>query len=219
MSHHFRDLLDDLKQRVARMTCHVQQIVEQSVDAVLRGDVRLSQEVIRSDEAIDDEEVEVEQAAVDLLALHQPAASDLRLVTTIIKVNSDFERVADCAVNIAQRVPNLVEEGRQNIPDELKLMANTVCGVLRDTVKAFNLGDEQLARQVVLGDDLVDALYHQIVQDTLASLENQPQRASRDLANIMIAKNLERIGDHCTNIAEDIVYVHSGRIVRHRRAV
>lgn len=219
MSHHFRDLLEELKQRVARMTCHVQQIVEQSVDAVVHSDVRLSQEVIRSDETIDDEEVEVEQAAVDLLALHQPAASDLRLITTIIKVNSDFERIADCAVNIAQRVPNLVENGKQVVPEELKLMANTVCSILRDTVKAFNLADEQLARHVLLGDDLVDALYHQIVQDTLASLEHDPQRAGRELANIMIAKNLERIGDHCTNIAEDIVYVHSGRIVRHRRAV
>lgn len=219
MSHHFQTLLDELKQRVARMTCHVQQVVEQAAEAMVRVDVRLAQQVIGSDAAIDEEEVEVEQAALDLLALHQPAAGDLRLITTIIKVNGDFERIADCAVNIAQRVPNLVEDGRQSIQDELKLMANSVCGVLRDAVKAFNLGDEQLARHVLLGDDLVDALYHQIVQDTLQSLENQPQRASRELANIMIAKNLERIGDHCTNIAEDIVYVHSGRIVRHRRAV
>jgi phosphate transport system protein len=219
MSHHFVDLLEDLKDRVARMTCHVQSMVEQACESLVRGDVAMAQAVTAADEGVDAEEVAVEEAAIDLLALHHPAASDLRLVTTIIKVNSDFERIADCAVNVAQRVPQLCAAGRTKPPADLKLMANTVVGILRDTVKAFNLADDSLTRQVLRGDDLVDALYHQIVQDHITSLEESPKSANLELAYIMAAKNLERIGDHCINIAEDIVYVHSGNIVRHRRAV
>ncbi len=98
-------------------------------------------------------------------------------------------------------------------------MANTVLGTLRDTIKAFNLRDEALARHVLKSDDVVDALYHQIVQDMLSLMETDGQRANRDLGNIMIAKNLERIADHCTNIAEDVVYIHTGRIIRHLHAV
>ncbi|HMO25232.1 MAG TPA: phosphate signaling complex protein PhoU [Tepidisphaeraceae bacterium] len=219
MAHHFIELLEDLKERVARMTCNVQQIVERACESIINGDIALADQVVKLDREIDSEEVEVEEHAIGLLALHQPAASDLRLVTTIIKVNSDFERIADCAVNVAQRVPTLNADGKYTLPPDVRLMANTVVGILRDTVKAFNLNDESLARQVLRGDDLVDALYHQIVQEMLHTLENDPASASRELANIMIAKNLERIGDHCTNIAEDIVYVHSGNIIRHRRAV
>jgi phosphate transport system protein len=98
-------------------------------------------------------------------------------------------------------------------------MANSVVSALRDTIQAFNLPDENLARRVLRGDDVVDALYHQIVQDTLTSMQADPHKANRDLSNIMIAKNLERIADHCTNIAEDVIYVHSGRIIRHLHTV
>jgi len=98
-------------------------------------------------------------------------------------------------------------------------MANSVIGTLRDTIKAFNLSDEAVARHVLRGDDVVDALYHQIVQDTLTQMESARHDADVDLANIMIAKNLERIGDHCTNIAEDVIFVRLGRIVRHLHAV
>ena len=98
-------------------------------------------------------------------------------------------------------------------------MANTVLTTLRDTIKAFNLRDEALARQVLKSDDVVDALYHQIVQDMICLMETDGQKATTDLGNIMIAKNLERIADHCTNIAEDVVYIHTGRIIRHTHAV
>ncbi len=99
------------------------------------------------------------------------------------------------------------------------MMCNSVLSTLRDTIKAFNLSDETLARQVLRGDDVVDALYHQIVQDMLARLESGGGDANIELSNIMIAKNLERMGDHCTNIAEDVIYAHTGRIIRHLHAV
>ncbi len=197
----------------------VQQSVELSVESLVKLDAKLAQQVIEGDQKVDEEEVKVEQGAIDLLALHQPAAGDLRMITTIIKANSDFERIADCAVNIAQRVLPLSRHEGYDVPADLKLMANSVIGTLRDTIKAFNLSDETIARHVLRGDDVVDALYHQIVQDTLTEMESTRHEADVDLANIMIAKNLERIGDHCTNIAEDVIFVRLGRIVRHLHTV
>jgi len=219
MSQHLIDLLDDLRNRVARMCAIVQQVVELSVEAVFETDPRLAQRVIDLDARVDDEEVKVEKSAIDLLALHQPAASDLRLITTTIKVNSDFERIADCAVNIAQRVMPLARDETYVVPTDLRLMANSVIATLRDTIKAFNLLDETIAKQVLRGDDVVDALYHQIVQDMLIMMETDGAKANVDLSNIMIAKNLERIADHCTNIAEDVIYIHTGRIIRHLHMV
>jgi phosphate transport system protein len=171
--------------------------------------------VIKGDATIDEEEVKVEKAAIDLLALYQPAAGDLRMIATIIKVNGDFERIADCAVNIGQRVQYLRNVAGYEPPADLRVMSNSVIATLRDTIQAFNLADENLARRVLRGDDVVDALYHQIVQDMLSMMQSQAHKATQDLSNIMLAKNLERIADHCMNIAEDVVYVHSGRIIRH----
>jgi phosphate transport system protein len=219
MSRHLQDLVADLKSRVARMGASVQQAVELAVEAIFNADAAVAQRVIDLDRKIDDEEVKVEKSAIDLLALHQPAAKDLRLVTSIIKVNSDLERVADCAVNAAQRVIPLARQGGFVPPAELKLMGNTVIGTLRDAIKAFNLADAELARQVLRSDDVVDALYHQIHQDMLARMERNGMDAKVDLSVIMIAKNLERIADHCTNVAEDVIYVQSGRIIRHLHAV
>ena len=219
MSVHLNQLLDDLKDRVARMSTLVYQIVETSIEALLRADGRLAQQAISQDDRIDNEEVMVEKSCIDVLALHQPAAGDLRLVTTIIKVNSDFERIADCAVNVAQRVQPLARQDNYVPPTDLHLMCNSVLTTLRDTIKAFNLQDESLALQVLKSDDVVDALYHQIVQDMLNMMEADSQKVNTDLSNIMVAKNLERIADHCTNIAEDVIYVHTGQIIRHLHAV
>ena len=218
MAHHFIDLLDALRGRVARMTALVQDIVEKSVESVIHLDVKLAQEAHECDNRIDEEEVNIEHAAIDLLARYQPAAIDLRLITTIIKVNSDFERIADCAVNIADRVPLLHKMGDYIVSTDLKLMANTTVSTLRETISAFNMNDIELAKHVLKSDEVLDALYHQIITESLSSLENE-HKANRDLSTIMMAKNLERIGDHCTNVAEDIVYVQSGRIIRHLHAV
>ena len=218
MPHHFIDRLEDLKDRIARMTAQVQQCVEQSVQSFLSADANLAHQVCELDKQIDKDEVEIEKSAIDLLALYQPAAGDLRLIATIIKANSDFERIADCAVNIAQRVLPLVHGQYQPSPN-LRHMANSVLLMLRETIKTFNLTDEISARQVLRGDDRVDALYDQIVQEMLGRLGAPAPDAGIELSNVMIAKNLERIADHCTNIAEDVIYVHTGRIIRHLHAV
>lgn len=227
MAHHFSQLLDALRADVARMTSKVQRVVEQATESLILRDVGLAQLAIEGDKQVDFDEVVVEKNAFRLLALYQPAAADLRFITSVIKVNNDFERIADCAVNVAQRVPSIARQRDLVLPRDLIDMANSVVEVLRSTINAFNLGNVELAKDVIRADDKQDALYHQIVQDTLASLANQPapsDRASvpdpsRDLAVIMTAKNYERIGDHCTNIAEDILYISSGQIVRHLHTV
>lgn len=200
------------------MTALVQQAVEQAAEAVNGADARLARAIIEGDGRIDEEEVKVEKAAIDLLALFQPAAGDLRMITTIIKVNSDFERIGDCAVNVAQRVLTLAAMRVYEPPRDLTLMGRSVVMTLRDAIKAFNLLDQMLALQVLRGDDVVDALYHQIVQDLVHLMESNGNKAKIDLSNIMIAKNFERIADHCTNIGESVIYVSSGKIVRHQNA-
>ena len=239
MAHTLHEHLDLLTERIARMTAGVQQIVEDAARSVFDADVALARSVIAADLKIDAEEVEIERTAIDLLALHQPAAGDLRLLTSIIKANNDFERIADSAVNVAQRVVPLANEaagldGRPGHPGhlgadgrahatgadlpDLRVMVNGVVELLRDTIRAFNTADEPLARAVLRGDDVVDALYHQVLQDLIARMAADGTRANRDLAMVMIAKNFERIGDHCTNVAEDIIYTRSGKIIRHTHA-
>jgi phosphate transport system protein len=215
MAQRFLELLEDLKSRLARMAAMVQLAVEQSVEAVLTLDPKLARSVIDSDQRVDDDEVRIERKAIDLLALHSPAASDLRLITGILKANNDYERMADCAVNIAQRVGPLSQMGKFDLPPDLRLLASSVLSGLRDTIKAFNLADENLARQVVRNDDVVDAVYHQIVQDMVLTMERNQHKVDIDLSIIMISKNLERIADHCVNVAEDVIYVRSGQIIRH----
>lgn len=202
-------------EKVTRMTSVVQQAVEDSVEAVFGVDQELADRVIEADRRIDEDEVEIEKQAIELLALHHPAASDLRLVATIIKANSDFERIADCAVNIAQRVQFLKNVDRYKPPKELRMLAGSVIETLRETIKAFRTTDEPKAREVLKADDVIDALYHHFIQDMLGIMESDEHKANRDLSNVMIAKNLERIADHCTNIAEDVIYVRSGQIIRH----
>src|SRR5271165_2078512 len=139
MSRHLQDLLDELKGRLARMSATVQRLVEQTVESITTCDVRLAQQVVDDDKKVDEEEVRIEKSAIDLLALHQPAAGDLRFITTVIKVNSDLERIGDCASNVAQRLLPLGRAGFYIASPDLKLMGNTVVATLRDTIKAFNL--------------------------------------------------------------------------------
>ena len=221
MAQHFTHLLDDLRARVARMTSKVQAVVELATEALVARDVSAAHRAIESDNSVDSDEVEVERCAINLLALYQPAAVDLRFITSVIKVNNEFERIADCAVNVSQRIPSLARQ-REPLPPELVEMAHSVVDTLRATINAFNLANVEMAKEVLRSDDRADAMYHQIVQDTLNSLGDRTAPrpdASRDLALIMTAKNYERIGDHCTNIAEDILYISSGQIIRHLHSV
>jgi phosphate transport system protein len=220
MAQHFAQLLDELRSRVARMTSNVQRVVELATESLVNRDIATAQKAIEADKTVDADEVLVEKQAINLLALYQPAAADLRFITSVIKVNADFERVADCAVNVAQRIPALARQRNIALPSDLTAMANGMVDTLRTTINAFNLSNVEMAKDVIRSDNNTDAYYHQIVQDMLHSLSDSNVRdPDRDLAIIMTAKNYERIGDHCTNIAEDILYISSGQIIRHLHSV
>jgi phosphate transport system protein len=227
MSIQLLKLIDDLKLRMSRMTTRVLTVVETATQAVVHNDIQLARKAMEADRLVDNEELDIERRAIDLLALHHPAAADLRFITRVIKVNGDFERIGDCAVNVAQRVPSIARQAalgdgrdrREPIPEDLRRMSALVMSNLRDTVNAFNLADVSLAERILSADDEIDAYYHQIVQDMLQMFEDKPHDAGRELALVMVAKNYERIGDHCTNVAEDIIYMSRGEVVRHGKIV
>ena len=219
-----QEMIEALRADAARMAGLVQQSVNDAVEAIIRGDQKLARSVMLGDEQIDAAEVMIEKKAIDLLSLQRPAASEFRLVLMLVKVNNELERVADCATNVAERVAPLMAEFEESgdpytIPENLRELGHSVVEMTRETVRVFNFADSEGARRIMAEDDRVDALYAAIVQDSLTDMRRESGRINRDLSHVMIAKNLERIGDHCTNIAEDIVYVTSGRIVRHRNAV
>jgi len=192
----------------------VQAAVKKSVDALITRDAGLAQSVLAGDAAIDEEEVEIERQAINLLALHQPAAGDLRTVFAVVKINGDLERIADCAVNVAQQVGPFVKSAGE-LPRDMRIMGEAVLKQVEDTLRCLGNKDPDMAEIVTRGDDAVDALYHQVVQELQAGMVARSTEVAGNLALIMAAKNFERIGDHCTNIAEDVVYRMRGRIVRH----
>ena len=199
----------------------VQMAVEDAAAALVNGNAALAADVVARDDEIDELEVTVERTAIDLLSLYQPIAGEFRLALMVVKVNNELERIADGAANVAERVPALLAECDDvgepyRLPGELAELARATAELTRRTIRAFNFVDVPQAQAVIAGDDRVDALYGQVVQSALSDMRRADGRTDRDLQHIMIAKNLERVGDHCTNVAEDIVYIKRGEIVRHR---
>lgn len=207
-------LLDQLHQRCIAMGGLVQTSVRQATEALLNGDARTAQDVFDSEAAIDQEEVEIEKLAINLLALHQPAASDLRMVFAIVKINGDLERIGDCAENVARQATALAAD-HGKVPRDLRDMARATLKQVEEMVRCYSAKDEVLAEKICREDDAIDALYNQVFQDTRTNMMQNPKDVPSGLAIVIAAKNLERMGDHCTNIAEDVLYRMRGRIVRH----
>lgn len=228
MSHQaFDKLLEQLAARSMGMAGMVQQAVAIAVDAVLKLDVTASKKVLQGEALIDAEDVEVEKQAINLMLLHHPAAQDFRVVFGIVKINADLERIGDCAVNIAQQVPAIhyslskamLDDAREGdhpeVPRDMRLLAEAALKQVQDTVRCLSTRETQLAEEICHADDVVDALNSQIMRDLSALMEQERQSVPANLGLILAAKNFERIGDHCCNIAEDIVYLMKGEIVRH----
>lgn len=166
--------------------------------------------------AADVEEVEVESEVIRLLALYQPVGSDLRLLCTLLKINNDLERIADCAVNMAERARQLDVSRTGIVAKEIEPIYPLVQQMLRQAVQAYRAEDVDAARQVVSEDETVDALYGQIVRAVVGEASKSPDDVAAYLDLLSVAKNLERIADHATNIAEDVIFLSSGQIVRHQ---
>jgi phosphate transport system protein len=227
MSHQaFDKLLEQLAARNLGMAGMVQQAVAIAVEAVLKLDVLAAKKVMQGEALIDAEDVEVERQAITLMQLHHPVAQDSRVVISIIKINADLERIGDCAVNIAQQVPAIhyalsremldrLDADRPEVPRDMRLLAEAAFKQVQDTVRCLSTRETKLAEEICRADDVVDALNSQIMRDLSAQMEQERESVPASLGLILAAKNFERIGDHCTNIAEDIVYLTKGEIVRH----
>jgi len=216
MSTHFIHLLDELRRRSLRMASEVEDMVSEACDAVFLADQALARRIIARDEEVDSAEVAVEAEVIRLLALYQPVGIDLRTLCTILKVNNDLERVADCAVNLAERAKHGQLQPLAQQSAELKQMCPVVRAALRGAVQAYSLTDADAARRIREQDSGIDALYAQIVRNVVAVVDASPEDVAGYLDLLSVAKNLERIADHATNIAEDVIFLATGQIVRHR---
>ncbi len=186
-----------------------------SVECYFTHDQDKARSVIETDDQIDQVDVNIERQSIPLLAMGEKGEFEIRSILTIVKVNNELERIADCAVNIAEFVV-AHERPTERIPPTFRVMANSVLGMVRDAVKALDTGDSEVARQVLLFDDTVDRFKGEILlhaQEQVA-LGAFGVRFAFKLTGV--TRSLERMADHCTNIAEQLIYLHSGKIVRHR---
>jgi phosphate transport system protein len=218
MTAHFVNLLNELRRRSLRMASQVEDMLEEAGEIIFQQDPGLARRVVDRDSEIDEEEVGIETEIIRLLALYQPVGRDLRLLATILKVNSDLERVADCVVNIAERARHLEVQALAARNEDLRQLFPLVRRALREAIAAYAAEDQRAARQVLHEDAAIDALYGQIVRQVVASAAEVSTQMAGVLDLLSIAKNLERIADHATNIAEDVVFLVTGSIVRHHWA-
>jgi len=216
MTHrHFQDELDELKTKLAEMAGLAEEAVRDAVRALLESDVAQAKLVVQRDEAIDALELDVEERSVKLLALQQPMARDLRLITTAMKVSGDLERVGDHAVNIAETVHWLVEGPLFPVVPEIEELVRLSTGMLKDCLDAFIRGDTKLAREILVRDDRVDELHENTFRILLTHMMEDPRKISAGMDLLLVSGNLERIADLATNVSEDVIYMVEGSIVKH----
>ena len=215
MERHFEQDLDELKQRLLWMASLAERSVHQAVQAVLDTDESLAQAVIEEENAINEMQIEIDERVQRLLALQQPMAMDLRFILAVSRINSDLERIGDQAVNIAQSAQRILRHPQVKPYVDLPRMSELVEAMVRDSLNALVRGDQELARSVLLRDDQVDQLRDQMFRELLTYMMENSRVVFPAFELILVAKNLERIGDHATNIAEDVIYIVAGRDVRH----
>jgi phosphate transport system protein len=218
MSRHFHDELEALKQTLLAMGGLVEDQIRHAMQALVDRDDALASEVIERDRQVNAYDVEVDAQCVELLALHQPAAGDLRFITTAMKIVTDLERIGDQAVNIAQRVIELNAEPQLKPYIDLPRMAERAQAMVKESLDAFVARDTELARRVRAEDDEVDALKEQIFRELLTFMMEDPRSIPRAIRLILISRCMERVADHATNIAEMVIYLVEGKMVRHTLA-
>jgi phosphate transport system protein len=215
MERHFQNDLDELKQRLLWMGSLSERAVHQAVHAVFDADERLAETVLSEENAVNELQIEIDERVQRLLALHAPMATDLRLMLAISRINGDLERVADQAVNIAQSAIRVLRRPQAKPYLDLPRMSELAEGMLRDSLNAMVRGDVELAHTVLHRDDQMDRLRDQVFRELLTYMMENSAVVFAAFELILVAKNLERIGDHATNIAEDVIYFVAGRDVRH----
>jgi len=201
------------------MASVVEDILSEACTSIFEPDADLAERVIERDREVDAAEVEVESEVIRLLALFQPVGIDLRVLCTILKVNNNLERVADCAVNIAERARHLEAQPLALQHDRLRRLCTLVRKTVRWAVQAYGTDDTEAARLVIAEEPQVDQLYGEVVREVVAAANDADGGVAPHLDLMSVSKNLERIADHATNVAEDVIFLTTGEIVRHQRSV
>ena len=215
MERHFDQELQGLKDALLAMGGRAEAVIQKSVEALKRRDPRLAEEVIADDAAIDRLEIEIDEGCVSLLALRQPMAVDLRFITGVLKISNDLERVGDHAVNIAGSAQRLAVEPALKPLVDIPRMADLAAGMLREALDAFVRRDAAAARRVVERDDEVDNLNRQLFRELISFMIEDARTITRAMELVLVARNLERVADLATNVAEEVVFIAEARIIKH----
>ena len=216
MERHFDEELNDLRRDLLKMAVIVQEAIYKSIDALKGRDKAKAQEVIDADDKIDELELVIDEKCIDLIVRHQPMAGDLRLITTGMKINSELERIADLAVDISQRVLELVDKPLLKPLIDIPKLSTIAQNMVKDAIESFVKKDVELAKKVVLSDSEADKLRNLIQAELINDyMAKDASTAPRAVPLLLITRHLERICDHTTNIAEGVVYMVEGKVVKH----
>ena len=215
MAKHLQRELGRLKKRILSLGALVEERVRMALRSIESRDADLAEKIIKKDYEIDETEVEVEEECLKILALYQPVAVDLRFLIAVIKINNDLERIGDEAVNIAQRVENISKREKVNVPFDYSLMAEKAASMLKASLDALVNLDLDGAFRVLTMDDEVDHLHSEIYDQVKVVIRENPHRSGYLINLLLISRHIERIADHATNIAEEVIYLIEGDIIRH----
>jgi len=207
--------LEQLRERILAMGGNLVGMIKETMRALLERDSAAARRMIEYDHEINRQEVLIDELSLNIIALRQPAASDLRFITLALKVSTDLERIGDLCVNIAERALELNEEPQLKPYIDLPKMAEAAEGMIVDALEAFLRGDADLAAAVTRRDDYIDQLNSQIFRELLTFMMEEPKTITRATRLIFVGKNLERIADHATNIAEMVIFMVKGKDIRH----
>ncbi len=213
----FDDELRNLKAKTLKLSSMVEASIRRSVRSLVHRDSSLAKEVIKNDHRVNALEVEIDEECIRLIALRQPKAGDLRFITTVMKITTDLERIGDLAEDISERAIELNEEPPLKPYIDIPRMAEVAEGMLRDSLESLIKRDTKLAMDVIERDDEVDDLNLQVFNELLLFMIEEPKNVSRATRITYVSKYLERIADHATNIAEMVIYMVEGKIIRHMK--
>lgn len=215
----FQKELENLKENLLKMAAMVEEVIRNSVQSLVKRDSELAQKVFQMEEQINQMDLNIDEMCLKLLALRQPMAVDLRFITSAMKIVTDLERMGDQAVNIAERAISLNQEPQLKPYIDIPRMAEIIQSMVKDVLDAFVNRDSKLARSVCERDDLVDGLNDQVFRELLTYMMADPKTIRRAVHLMIVARCLERIADHATNIAEDVIFMVDALVIKHRADV
>ena len=216
---HFQMELDELKENLLKMATLVEEAINNAVQSLVKRDSELAKKTFKGEEHINKLEIAIEDMCLKLLALRQPMAGDLRFITSAMKIITDLERIGDQAVNIAERAISLNEEPQLKPYIDIPRMAEIVQSMVKDVLDAFVNHESKLARSVCERDDLVDGLNDQVFRELLTYMISDPKTITRAVHLMIVCRCLERIADHATNIAEDVIFMVDALVIKHHADV